>query len=263
MRVLMILFFAIFSFGIRAHAQTKKLVREGNKKYDQKDYKGAAEEYQKALQKNPSYTPGLFNLGNSLYQQKNFEMARKALEATAKTATAKNEKAAANYNIGNSYMQEQKWQEAVDAYKEALRKNPQDADAKYNLSYAMQKLKQQQGGGGKDDKDEKNKDDKKDNKDQKNKDEQNKDQKENENKDQQNNEGDKDKDKQDQKDKGEGDKNKKEEQQKDNAKPQPKPGKLSKQQAEQILNALQQEEKKLQDKMKKGKAVPVKTDKDW
>lgn len=260
MRVLMILSFAVFSFGIRAHAQTKKLVREGNKKYEQKDYKGAAEEYQKALQKNPGYTPGLFNLGNSLYQQKNFEMARKALEATAKTAKAKNEKAAANYNIGNSYMQEQKWQEAVDAYKEALRKNPQDADAKYNLSYALQKLKQQQGGGGKDDKDEKNKDDKKDNKDQKNKDEQNKDQKENENKDQQNNEGDKDKDKQD---KGEGDKDKKEEEQKDNAKPQPKPGKLSKQQAEQILNALQQEEKKLQDKMKKGKAVPVKTDKDW
>jgi len=238
------------------YAQERKMVKEGNKLYENKDYKAAAEAYQKALQKNPSYTPGLFNLGNSLYQQKQFEQARKVLDATAKSSKEKDGKAAANYNIGNTYMQEQKWQEAVDAYKKALRNNPQDADAKYNLSYALSKLKQEQnGGGGKDNKDQDKKDDKKDNKDNK---DQNKDQNK-DNKDQKGDdkkEQDKQDDKQDQQDKKEGDKDKGE-------RPQPQPSKLTEQQADQLLNALQQEEKKLQDKMQKEKGIPLKVEKDW
>ena len=89
-------------------AQDKKLVREGNKLYEQKKYKEATEAYQQALMKNPNNIPGLFNLGNSLYQQKNYDNARKVLEATAKTAQPKTTKGDANYNIGNSYMEEKK-----------------------------------------------------------------------------------------------------------------------------------------------------------
>ncbi|MBS1772906.1 MAG: tetratricopeptide repeat protein [Bacteroidetes bacterium] len=225
-------------------AQTSGLVKKGNELYDQKKYKEATEDYLKALQKNPNYTPGMFNLGNALYKQKQYEGARKVLENTAKLDTNKLGKSAANYNIGNTYMSEQKWEEAIDAYKKALRANPQDADAKYNLSYAQQMLKKQQGGGGKNDK--------KDNKDDKN----NKDKNKGDNKD----------DKSDKKDENKDDKGKEEnkgEKEQQQQKPESQPSKLTEKQAEQILNALQQEEKKLQDKHKKEKGVPVKVDKDW
>ncbi|WP_276133102.1 tetratricopeptide repeat protein [Polluticoccus soli] len=233
-----------------ATAQVKKAVREGNKLYEQQKYKEAAAAYQRALQKDPNYTPGMFNLGNSLYKQKQFDATRKAMTATAKVAKEQPVKSAANYNVGNTYMEEQKWQEAVDAYKQALRTNPQDADAKYNLSYALAMMKKNGGGGGggKD----KNKQDKND--------------KGNKDKQDQDKNGDKkdEQDKQDKKDQQQDQKDQQDkEQDKQDKRPQPQPSKLSEQQAEQLLNALQQEEKKLQDKMQKGKATPVKVEKDW
>jgi Ca-activated chloride channel homolog len=239
----------------RIDAQTNKYVREGNQLYEQKKYKEAAADYQKALVKNPTYVPGLFNLGNSLYQQKQFEAARKVLNTTAKTAKDKDSKAGANYNIGNTYMQEQKWQDAIDAYKQTLRNNPQDADAKYNLSYANEMLKKQQNQDKNKNKD-KNKDNKKDqDKDKQDKDKQNKDKQDKEKQ---------DKDKQDQQNKDQQNKDQQDKNQdKDQQHPQSQPSKLSQQQADQLLNALQQEEKKLQDKMQKAKGVPIKTEKDW
>jgi Ca-activated chloride channel family protein len=230
--------------AIGSYAQEKKLVREGNKLYEEKRYKEAADAYQQAINKKPGYTPGMFNLGNTMYQQKQYDAARKVLGATAKAEKDKDGKSAANYNIGNTYMQEQKWQEAVDAYKQALRNNPQDADAKYNLSYAQTMLKKQQGGGGKD----KNKD---------KKDDKNKDKDKQDNKDNKDDKKDQDKDKQNKNDKQDDNKDKQDQ------KPQPQPSKLSEKQAEQLLNALQQEEKKLQDKNQKAKGVPVKIEKDW
>lgn len=239
-------------------AQYKQLVKDGNKLYQQKKYKEAAAEYQKALQKNPNYTPGAFNLGNALYQQKQYDGTRKVMEQVTKIDTSRTGKAAANYNIGNSYMAEQKWEEAIDAYKKTLRTNPQDADAKYNLSYAQQMLKKNGGGGGKNNKDNKdNKDDKnkdnKDNKDDKNKDQQNKDNKDNKD--------DKNKDNKDQQDQNKDNKDDKKDEQ--DKRPQPQQSKMSEKQAEQLLNALQQEEKKLQDKHKKAAGTPVKVEKDW
>ena len=231
----------------------KKQVREGNKLYQQKNYKEAANAYQQALSKNPTYTPGMFNLGNALFQQKNYDASRQVLGATAKQVKDKNVKADANYNIGNTYMQEQKWEEAVNAYKQALRNNPQDEAAKYNLSYALAMMK----------KDNQNRDKNKD----KNKD-QNKDQQDKDKKDDQKDQQDQNKDQQD-KDKENKDQEKKDEQGKEDQKdqqdkrPQPQPSKLSEQEAERLLNALAQEEKKLHDKKEKGKAVRVKVEKDW
>ena len=210
-------------------AQTKKLVREGNELYRQQRYKDAAMLYQEALSKDPSFTPGLFNLGNSLYRQKDLEQSRKIMAAAAKSATDKTGRSAANYNTGNTWMEEKKWKEAVDAYKQALRENPGDADAKYNLSYALAMMKKQGGSGGN------------------------------------NNQQDKDKDKNDEQKKQE-EQNKQEQQQKEDQQDkqqQPQPSKLSKQQADQLLNALQQEEKKLHDKMQKAKGSPSRVEKDW
>ncbi len=231
--------------GSDASAQINRYLSQGNQLYDQQKYKEAAADYAKALAKDPNNTAGMFNLGNSYYQQHQYDSSRKIMEATAKMSKDKNGQAAANYNIGNSYMAQKKWDDAINAYKETLRRNPQDPDAKYNLAYAkeMAKKDQQQN---KDNKD-KNKQDKKD---------QQKDQQKQDKKDQDKDKKDKDQQQKDSKDQ-------KDDKDKDQQEPQGQPSKLSQQQAEQLLNALQQEEKKLQDKMKKEKGVPVKMQKDW
>lgn len=225
----------------------KALVREGNKFYEEKKYKEATEAYKSALIQHPDYMPGLFNLSNALYQQKNFEASRKVMANTAKHSSDKQVKANANYNIGNTYMKEQKWDDAINAYKQTLRNNPQDEAAKYNLSYAQAMKKQQD-----------NKDKNKDKK-------ENKDNKDNKDK----NDKDKDKNKEDNQPKDENDKQ--EEQKQDpnkdkdeqQQKPQPQPSKLSEQEADQLLNALSRDENKLHDKKDKIKGVPVKVEKDW
>jgi tetratricopeptide (TPR) repeat protein len=220
---------------LTANAQERKLVRKGNELYMQQKYAEAAKAYQQALQKQPGFMPGVFNLGDALVQQKQYDAARKVMANAAKTSKDPLVQSGAHYNTGNTYMSEQQWQQAVDAYKQALRKNPQDADAKYNLSYALAKLRQQQsgGGGGKDD--QKNNQQNKDNKDQQ-------------------------KDQQDKQDKQQQDGNDQKDQQQ---RPQPQPSKLSEQQADNLLKALQQDERKVQDKMQQGKAAPIKMEKDW
>lgn len=220
----------------QAKAQSgKKSIQEGNVLYKEKKYGEARGKYQKALSKDTQLiATSAYNMGNALYRQKQIENARKAYEAAAKKAKDKQEYTGAMYNLGNTYMSEKKWQEAIDVYKEVLRKTPQDNDARYNLAYAQAMLKKD--GGGKD----KNKDQ---NKDEQKQDQENKDQKDKQNQQKQ--------DKQDQQ-------NKDEQQQK-----QPQPSKLSEKQAEQLLNALQQEEKTLQDKKKKQYAAPARMEKDW
>ena len=226
-----------------AAAQTNRLIQEGNQLYQQQHYKEAAADYQKALSKDPSNTSGLFNLSNSLYQQKQYDSSRKMLSATEKAIKDKNGKSAVDYNIGNSYMAQQKYEDAVKAYKQTLRNNPNDMDAKYNLSYAEQMLKKQQ-------------------QQQQQQQKQQQQQQQKQDKDQKNN---KDQNKQDKKDGN--DKNDQSQQDKDQQKQgdntQQQPGNLSKEEADRMLNALQQQEKKLQDKLKKEKGTGAKQEKDW
>ncbi len=242
MRKTIALMIILVCFVAGAQGQSNLLIDQGNKLYEQHKYNEASSLYQKALTKTPNFTPGLFNLGNSLYQQKKFEASRQVMTATEKSALDKNAKAAASYNIGNTYMEEKKWEDAVKSYKQTLRNNPQDADAKYNLSYAQEMLKKQQGGGGKNNQQDKDK-----------KQDQKQDQK------QQNN----DDKKQDQQNKDNQDQNKDQQKQDQQKQQQSQPSKLNQQQADQLLNALQQEEKKLHDKNKKEKGIPVKMEKDW
>ncbi len=228
----------------------KNLVMQGNKLYSDGKYKEAQAAYQQALQQNAAFVPGAFNLGNTLIQQKQYDAARKLMAATAKNSREKDQQSSAYYNTGNTYMSEQKWGDAADAYKQALRKNPQDEDAKYNLSYALTKMKQDQ-----------NKKDKKDDKKDKNK----KDQKDKNKPDKKDGDKPEDGDKKGDQNKPQDNKNggDKEDKDQQNNRPQPQPSKLSQQQADNLLNALQQEERKLQDKKNQGKGVPVKMDKDW
>ena len=120
-----------------------ELRRGGDKKYSQGGYTEAEEKYRKALEKDPD-VKAYFNLGNSLYQQQRFE---EALEQYNKALAHSDDPAIqsqAYYNQGNSYFSLQKLAESVEAYKHALRKNPDDPDAKRNLMIAKQLLRQQQ-----------------------------------------------------------------------------------------------------------------------
>lgn len=233
-----VLIMILLSTMAMAQNNTNSLLQQGNKLYDQKRYDEATANYLQALKKDPNNATGLFNLGSALYQKKQYDSSRKLMAATADAIKDKGGKSAAHYNIGNTYMAQRKWEDAIASYKNTLRNNPQDADAKYNLSYAEEMLKKDKN----DKKDKQKQDQQKQDKPQQDKDKKDKDKK----------------DKQDQQ--KENDKDKKEQQ---DQQPQSQPSKLTEQQAEQMLNAVQQQEKKLQDKLKKEKGMRVKMDKDW
>ena len=216
-------------------------IRQGNRHFKNEKFDIAELAYRKALEEKKVNQVAEFNLGDALYRQKKFEEAGNQFEAAASSEISKTNSAKAYHNLGNSLLQAGKIDESITAYKDALRRNPVDLGTKYNLSYAqMMKKKQEQ-------QKKDNKDDKKD---------QNKDQKDQQNKDQQEQK----KDQQDQK----------KDQQKQDQKSEPKPAdqknvKISKEDAKRLLEALANDEKKVQDKVKKEKAnaTKVRTIKDW
>ena len=236
-----LLVLAMFS-ALNALAQNERsLIRDGNKQYNQKKYSDAELNYRKGLEKNDHSYEANYNLGNALYRQDKLDEAAKYYSGSAALNKDKAAQQNAYYNLGNSLLKANKYQESVEAYKNSLKLNPKDEQSRYNLSYALSKLRQQQ-------QQQQNKNDKnKDNKDQKqNKQQQQQDQKkQDEKKDQQQQQ-------QDQK------------QQADNKQQQqPKP-KISKEDAERMLQALKNDEKNLQKKLaKKFDASTGNPEKDW
>jgi Ca-activated chloride channel homolog len=168
MLVLVILFFSGFSYG----QKEIKLIREGNKLYESGKYKDAEMNYRKAMDINKNSTIGSFNLGDAVYQQKNYDESSKIFGNLAGTNIPAPEKAKVFHNLGNSFLGAKDYEKSIMAYKNALLNNPSDKDTKYNLEYARQMLKKQQQQQQQQKKDEQNKD-KQDNK----QNDQNKDQK--------------------------------------------------------------------------------------
>lgn len=216
-------------------------VRKGNRLYYNGDYAGAAERYGRAAAMAPGGFEPAYNLGNALYKTEQYDKAAEVmLRAAADSLRADNERAEAFYNLGNAMFQQKKYKEALQSYAQSLRLNPADMETKFNYAYAKKMLEQQNnGGGGNDEKQDQNKDQNKDQQDQ------NKDQQD-QNKDQQ--------DKGDQGDKGD--------QQEQEAQPQPQDG-ISKQEQEQMLDAIQAQEDKTQEKLKEKKGVIVRGKKNW
>jgi len=226
-----LLFGILLTSSMLLHAQEENsLVRQGNDKYIQKKYEDAQIDYLAALDKNTDSFKARFNLSDSYYKQKKYENALKELSFLANNEKDKVRLASVYHNIGNCYFKMGKLNEAEDAYKKALRNNPKDMETKFNLAFV--KRNKNQGGKG-DSKDKKQKD--KDKKDQQKKQDQNK---------------------QDQK---------KDDQQKQQQSPKPQ-NKLSKEDADRMLDAMQQDEKKTLEKMKeqpKTKARSMKIEKAW
>ena len=128
----------------RGDAQSvRSLINDGNGLYKDGKYDEAEINYRKALEKEQGLLPGHFNLGNSLSKQKKFDQSTKEFETAAGSAQEKETKAHALYNIGNNYLDGAHYESAVKSYIEALKQEPADEDAKYNLSYALRKMKDQ------------------------------------------------------------------------------------------------------------------------
>lgn len=253
--------------------ETKELVSDASLALaDDKFIKGEAD-YRKAIAINPKSETAKYNLGNAYYNKNKNDEAMSRFQQAADVATSKGDKHGAFHNLGNTYMNAKKYQDAVDAYKNALRNNPNDDETRYNLALAKDMLEKNPPKGGEGD----NKDQDK-NQDKNDKNEDNQDKKDEEGKDKEGNEGDEkeDKDKGDNKDdekkgdneedKGEPDKpNEGEKDKSDQQQQQPQPGQMSPQQIKNLLEAMNNEEQKVQEKInaKKQKGAKVKSEKDW
>ncbi|MDD5149394.1 MAG: tetratricopeptide repeat protein [Flavobacterium sp.] len=239
------------SFAVSAQEKDKTLP-EANEQYAQKKFVDAEANYRISHSKFPKKADASYNLGNAIYKQNQNSEAKFEYEKAIKNSKTREQKHQAFHNLGNVFMKEKNYSEAVEAYKNALRNKPSDEETRYNYALAKKKLKENPP------KDDKKKDKNKDKKDDKNKDK-NKDKKD----------GDKDKDKKDDKGKDKEkpkDKDgKKDDKPGDNGQPKPKPGGISKQRLENLLDAVNNEEKKIQDKVnaQKVKGKPVQTEKDW
>ncbi|QXP80419.1 MULTISPECIES: aerotolerance regulator BatC [Winogradskyella] len=258
---------------LEADKNATNLVYKANTLISDDSYIEAEMEYRKAISEAPSKAVGSYNLAHSYYQKGSFNEALFRSQEAAKNATSKDEKHRAFHNIGNILMKNEQCKEAVEAFKNALRNDPTDEETRYNYALAKECAEQQkQDGGGDDNKEDENKDQEQDKEDQEKKEDENKKDDKEDNKDkkdegdQDKKDGDKDEDedgkpKDDKKDDGKGNEDNKDQ----NQKPKPQPGQMSPQQVKNILEAMQNQEQKVQEKMnaEKQKGAKVKTEKDW
>ncbi|WP_420571001.1 tetratricopeptide repeat protein [Kordia sp.] len=254
--------------------ESNKFTYNANKALQENSFVDAEAEYRKAISKDGENATAKYNLGNAYYQNESYEEAFNRYKQASEVALTKAEKHSAYHNMGNVFMQNKEYEKAVAAYKNALRNNPKDDETRYNLALAKEMLEKNPPK--EDDKDKKDKDQKEQEKEQDKKDQDNKDEKDKKDKD-----SDKEKDEggKDDKDKdGKGDKEKEKKKQddkqdqnkadqKDDKKQQqqPKPNQLSPQQVKSLLQAMNNAEKKTQDKLneKKAKGIKIKAEKDW
>ena len=257
--------------------EANNLTFEGNERIAEKDFVSAEAKYRESISMNPKVMSSKYNLGNAYYNQQALDEAVQTFVKAGKTAETDLERHQPLHNLGNTMMLKKDYAKAVEAYKDALRNNPEDDETRYNLALAKKLLENQK----EQEKQDKNKDKDKE-KDQNDQNDENKDPKENKDKgdQQKDDQGDQQKgddkedengdpkedqggEKEEQK-KGDGDKKKEQPQQPNEQQP-PRKSELSPQQIKNLLEAVQNEEKKSKEKMdaQKVKKVQVKAKKDW
>ena len=205
-------------------------LRSGNKLYNDSLFIKAEVDYRKALELNPKSTDAMFNLANALLMQQKAKEAMEQYESVSKIEKDKEKLAQIYHNMGVILQSSKQLPQCIEAYKESLRNNPKDDETRYNLALAQKQLKDQQ-------------------QDQQNQDQQQQQQEQKEDKQDQN----KDQQEQDQKD-----------QQQNQQQQQQNKNEMSKENAQQLLNAVMQDEKNVQDKVKKQIQIQgKKLEKDW
>ena len=243
MKRLMILILALAS-AVTVSAQTdRKEVRAGNKAFRKGDFRKSEIDYRRAVLKDSLSVAAQYNLASSLYRQDDYEGAQKALSSIAETVSgieAAGTKADFYFNQGDVALAQKDYASAVKSFRQSLLLRPDDMDAKENYIYAKEMLRQSQDNqGGQDGDNSQNQDDQNDQNNQDNN------QQQNNNNQQQNNQ------------------NQQNPQDQNNAAAE---GNISRQQARQMLNAIQAKEKETQDKVKKEKAEMLKSrqkEKNW
>ena len=227
------------------------LVRRGNRQFGRMNYDRSIELYRQALAADSTSWEARYDLGNALFRAEHPDKAEQMLaRAAADTTRTAAERADAFFNLGDVQFSGQNLQGALESFKNALRLNPSDVEAKYNYAYVKKMLEQQQN-------DDQNGDGQNDqNKDNQNKDDQN----QNQNQDQDRNQNGDDNGENDGSDGSseprEGDDRGQEGQ------PQPREG-ISPEQQAAMLDAIQAQEDKTQEKVKEKQGVIVRGNKNW
>ena len=233
--VLLMCFFMHFCFS----QNERSMVRDGNKNYNKGLFSESEIDYRKSLSKKRGFEEAQFNLSDALFKQERYDESVDILNNLISTTSNQDLKSESYYNLGNNFLQQQNLEEAVESYKNCLRINPSDEQARYNLSKAMSLMQQQDQDEQQQDQDEQQQ-------------EQNSgetDSSDNEQDDAQNENSDQNK---------ESDDNNRE-------LPSDKDKNFSKEEMERILDALEREEQKVQEEMqkKKQKSKQKILEKDW
>lgn len=224
-------------------AQTdRNLIRQGNRAFKSQKWTVAETQYRKAISKNQKNPQAIYNLGCALMAQQKDSMAIQQFTNAAQLETNRLRRAASYHNMGVIMQNHREYAQAIEYYKMALRCNPQDNETRYNLALCKKLLKNNP-----QNKDKNNKD--------KNKDKNKKDQNKDKNKD--------NKDKND--DKNKNDKNKNKNNKNNQNQNQPNQDKMSRENAEQLLNAAVQQEQATKRKLQKAMSQPRRKayDKNW
>ena len=220
----------LIAVSMSAQKAERDFIRKGNRFFKDSVYVNAEVNYRKALEANPKSTISMFNLGNTWMQQNKFQEAMEQYVGAAKVEKEKPNLAQIYHNMGIIFHSQKDYAKAVEAYKQSLRNNPKDDETRYNLALAQKMLKDQ----------------------------------ENQNQDQN-----QDQDKQDQQKEQEKEDQKKQDQQENQdqqqkSQPEKKENEMSKENAEQLLNSVMQDEKDVQDKVKKQQVLQGgRLEKDW
>lgn len=275
LRILLVLTltYPAFSGGIKAQS-LKKQLELADQAYNAGEFAKADSMYNATLEQGASPALADFNRGDALFRQERYEEAANAFEAAASHSQDANERAEAYYNLGNAKMKLQDLQGAVDAYKQALRNDPTDEDARHNLMLAKKQLEQQQ---------QQQNQNQQQNQDQnQEQNQENQDQQQDQNSDQNQQDGQNQQEQNDEQ--NEGDQQQKGDEQQDGEEEQPQPQdgqeggeqgeekqqqarpfELSKEEAERMLEALNKQEKSIQQKLRRKKSDGKGKDieKDW
>lgn len=246
MRYILLIISLCMAVGSYAQRTDRDFVRRGNKLYADSLFVKAEVEYRRALDVNPQSMEAMYNLGNSLLAQQKAEEAMKQYQAAASLIPAggrniavadedKMKLAQIYHNMGVLLQSSQQLDACIEAYKSALRNNPRDHETRYNLTLAMKQRQQQQ-------------------EQQQNQDQQNQDQQKEEEKQEQ--------EQQEQQNQQEQEQQEQQEQQQQQPQEQQD---MSKENAEQMLNAIMQDEKEIQEKVQKAmqEVQPRRFEKDW
>lgn len=235
----------------------RRLVRKGNRQFGRERYDKSIDSYTRALEAAPTSFEAAYDLANAMFRAERYDTAEQTLKGIVADSTRSDiDRSEAVYNLGNTQFAQQKLKEALASYRAAMRLNPDDREAKYNYAYTKHLLQQQE----QQQQNDQNKDDQ--NQDQ----DQNKDNQQNQ-QNQQNGQDDKQQEgSQNDPQQGDGDRNQQQGDEGDRnegeGQPQPQSG-ISEQEREAMLEAIQAQEDKTQDKLKEKTGVLVRGRKNW